>query len=137
MTYNPINANLIFRNDTVDPEFIKQYEYKTYDTWPQNWDMEAGYDVNRMKHNPLKSLDKGVENGFRFYLETWNMNFRKMNTICREYNQYNQIRLHHPAEVGISKNSNVFVPFNRIISLMVKPKITSTSDSLKSHDPKV
>ncbi len=44
-TFNAIDANLIFRNDTVDPKFIEQYqsEKQKEGNDPVLWNMEEGY----------------------------------------------------------------------------------------------
>jgi hypothetical protein len=55
---------------------------------------------------------------------------------CRSNPEFIKIALHHPAEVAL-KTSFVKMPIYKSVSMMVKPKITKTSDSLKSYDPEV
>ncbi len=36
-TINPINAKLIFREDTIDPIFLSQYQFERHDIEPKFW----------------------------------------------------------------------------------------------------
>jgi hypothetical protein len=135
MTYNPISANLIFRNDTVDPVFIEQYESRTFGTDPISWDMENGYTLKKMKSYPLRALDKGSQNGLRFEFKRTDL--ENIDTVCRKDPQSIKIAVHHPAEVVSNKNSFVTVPFNKSFTFLVRPSITKSSESLRSYDPAV
>jgi hypothetical protein len=136
-TYNSIKADMIFRTETVDPAFLSQYEFKWVNTMPQLWSMEDGYTKNSMKNYPLRSFDKGLENGLKIklYSEKWTLN--NIDTLCESHPRNVKIALHHPAEIISNQNNYFEVPFNKSVSIIVKPKITRTSESLKSYDPKV
>jgi hypothetical protein len=131
-TFNQISANLIFRNNTLDPKFLKQYSLGSSKRDPQSWSIEDDYSSDGTNFYPLKSLtvEKGLEVfiGADFPLEE--------DTYCRNDPEFIQIALHHPAEVA-PKTSFIKMPFRKSVSLMVKPKITKTSDSLRSYDPEV
>jgi hypothetical protein len=64
------------------------------------------------------------------------LSLKEISDLCRKSPQSIKITLHHPAEV-LHENSFIEVPFNKSVSVVVKPKITRTSESLKSYDPKV
>jgi amiloride-sensitive sodium channel len=137
MTFNPVRATSIFRNDTVDPAFIKQYESKKFGVDPKNWDMENGYTLKKLKNHPLRSLDKGKENGFRYYLKVLETYLDNIDKACRKDPQSMKIAVHHPAEVASNKNSFITVPFNKSFTFLLRPSVTKTSESLKSYDPAV
>ncbi len=142
MTFNTMDASIIFRNDTVDPNFIKgQFGPDPLEFTPEfkrepvSWDIEAGYDRNSIKSYPLNSLKKGIESGFTVTVETLG-EFGEIDTNCRKEPQNIKIALHHPVEVALKSNL-ISMPFNKSIQLIVKPKISRTDDSLLSYSPKV
>jgi hypothetical protein len=136
-TYNSIKADMIFRTETVDPAFLKEYEIRSVNTMPLLWNMEDGYTKNSMKNYPLRSFDKGLENGLKIYLysEKWCLN--NLDTLCESHPRNVKIALLHPAEIISNQNDYFEVPFNKSVSIIVKPKITRTSESLKSYDSNV
>ncbi len=138
MTFNQISANLIFRNDTVDPKFLKELRQDSSKMKPQSWSIETGYTSDGMQFYPLKSLNSGPQSGFGVALAIRHLEdlVENLNTHCRDNPEFIKIALHHPAEVAL-KTSFILMPFHKIVSIMVKPKITTTSDSLKSYDPEV
>jgi hypothetical protein len=135
-TFNPINAHLIFRNDTVDPIFLDQFRQLPSEMRPELWSIETGYTSNGMPYYPLKSLRKGIEGGFKVNVGSFIHLFRDIDIRCRKDPRNIKIALHHPAEVAL-QSSFISVPFNKSVSMMVKPKITTTSDSLRHYDPEV
>jgi hypothetical protein len=137
ITYNPINSDMIFRTETVDPAFLRQYELNSFNTMPQLWSMEDGYTKNSMKNYPLRSLDKGIENGYGIRLQISPWSLSNIDKVCQSHPENIKIALHHPAEIISNQNNYFEVPFNKSVSIIVKPKITRTSESLKSYDPKV
>jgi hypothetical protein len=136
-TFNLVNAHEIFRTETVDPAFLRQYEIKSFNTVPHLWSMEDGYTKNSMKTYPLRSLEKGAGNGWKTSVITNKLSLREISDLCQSHPQNIKIALHHPAEVVSNQNDYFEVPFNKSVSIVVKPKITKTSKSLKSYDPKV
>jgi hypothetical protein len=136
-SYNSIKADMIFRTETVDPAFLKEYEIRSFNTMPLLWSMEDGYIKNSMKNYPLRSFDKGLENGFKIklYSEKWSL--KNLDTLCESHPRNVKITLHHPAEIISNQNNYFEVAFNKSVSIIVKPKITRTSASLESYDPKV
>jgi hypothetical protein len=136
-TFNPVRANSIFRNDTVDPVFIKQYELSTFGTDPTNWDMENGYTLKTMKNYPLRALEKGAQNGLKLYKKVYKYELADVDTTCRKDPSDIKVAVHHPAEVVSNKNSFVTVPFNKSFTFLVRPSITKSSESLRSYDPAV
>jgi hypothetical protein len=137
LTYNSIKANMIFRTETVDPEFLREYEIKSLNTMPQLWNMEDGYTKNSMKNYPKRSFDKGLENGYKIHTETSNWVRNNIDTACQSHPYHIKIALHHPAEILSNQNHYIEVAFNKSVSIIVKPKITRTSESLMSYDPNV
>jgi hypothetical protein len=106
---------------------------------PQSWSIETGYTSDGMQFYPLKSLNSGAESGFGVALATNLLLKDLVESIDREcrYNpEHIKIALHHPAEVAL-KTSFILMPFLKSVSMMVKPKITTTSDSLRSYDPEM
>lgn len=136
-TYNPINANLIFRNDTVDPKFLTEYQLTSSAIEPRFWRMEEGYTSNRVEHDnyPLRIVDKEKEIGYKIFVNAKNDAPENIDSACWENAANIKIALHHPAEV-ISRDFFV-VPFKESANILVKPLITKTSEGLKYYDPKV
>ncbi len=83
-TFNLINAHKIFRTETVDPTFLRQYELKSFNTMPQLWSMEDGYTKNSMKNYPLRSLEKGIGNGFKTSVITDKLSLKEISDLCRK-----------------------------------------------------
>ncbi len=107
---------------------------------PQSWSIETGYSSSGMQFYPLRALNSRPQSGFEvdigtgYRLEDFHMDIDRH---CRLSNpEYMKIALHHPAEFAL-KTSYIKMPFNKSVSMMVKPKITTTSDTLKSYDPEV
>jgi hypothetical protein len=141
LTFNSIRARSIFRNDSVDPEFFENFENKKSANTlskrePQAWNIETGYTPNRMQYYPLRSLRKGLKNGLGVAIRALTYMLEDIDTTCREDPQSIKIALHHPAEVPL-ENNFITVQFNQSVQVMIRPKITRTSDSLKSYDPEV
>jgi hypothetical protein len=136
-TYNSIKADMIFRTEKVDPAFLTEYEIRSFNTMPLLWSIEDGYTKNSMKNYPLRSFDKGLENGLKISLQTEKWFLNNVDTLCQSRPRNVQITLHHPAEISSNQNSYFEMPFNKSVTIIVKPKITRTSESLKSYDPKV
>jgi hypothetical protein len=136
-TFNPVRATSIFRNDTVDLAFVKQYVTETWGTEPKNWDMENGYTLKTMKNYPLRSLDKGKKNGFRFDLKVVKIGSEDIDTTCRKDPQSIKVAIHHPVEVVSNGNDFITVPFNKSFTFFLRPSITKSSESLRSYDPAV
>ncbi len=135
-TVNPINAKLIFREDTVDPKFLTQYQFESYDIDPKFWSMEEGYAENEIENYPLRSYDSGKTNGFNLYVKIDKSRLENIDTTCQLNPFRVKIALHHPAEV-LSSKSFFTVPYNKSVTFTVKPQITRTSDDLKSYDSSV
>jgi hypothetical protein len=133
-TFNPIGSISIFRNDTVDPVFIKQYEKIKHGTEPKNWDMENGYTLNKIKNYPLRALEKRSQNGLKLYRKVLKYELTNVDTTCRKDPRNVKVAVHHPAEVVSNKNSFITVPFNKSFTFLVRPSITESSESLRSYD---
>ncbi len=136
-TFNPINSNLIFRNDTVDPAFLNQYLIQNSGTDPHFWDIETGYAPNRIKYYPIRTLDKGIENGFYAYLLVKEDMIHRIDPLCSKDSQITRIALHHPADATSNIKNFMSVPFNKSVTLFVDPKITTTSNDLRSYGSSV
>jgi hypothetical protein len=104
---------------------------------PLLWNMEDGYTKNSMKNYPLRSFDKGLENGLKINLYTEKCSLRNVDTLCQSRPRNVKIALHHSAEIISNQNNYFEVPFNKSVSIVIYPKITRTSESLESYDPKV
>ncbi len=138
MTFNQISANLIFRNEIVDPKFLRQFRSDSASLEPQSWNIETGYSSDGIHFYPLKSLNSGADSSFAVELAARHSKDleESRDRHCRHNPDFIKIALHHPAEVALKTNF-IKMPFNKSVSMMVKPKITKTSDSLKSYDPEV
>jgi hypothetical protein len=135
-TFNSIDAKLIFRNDTVDPKFLAQYQLRACEVEPNFWDIEKGYESNKIGSYPLRAFDIGKSGGFNFYVKIHESTLENMDTTCRVNPLDVKIAVHHPAEVTSSKNF-FLVPHNKSVSFVINPKITKTSESLSSFGPAV
>jgi hypothetical protein len=132
-TINPINEKEIFRNDSVDPQFLSQYQFESYgDMDPKFWSIEEGYTRNKIDNYPLRVYDGGKENGFNFYVKIPKRALEDIDTTCRRNPLGMKIALHHPAEVLSSKHFFT-VPFNKSVTFTVKPQITKTSEDLNKY----
>jgi hypothetical protein len=136
-TINPISAKEFFRNDSVDPKFLTQYQFKSYgDLDPKFWSMEEGYSRNKIDNYPLRIYDGGKTNGFNLYVKIPEGTLENIDKTCHSNPLGVKIALHHPAEVLSSKHFFT-VPYNKSVTFTVKPQITKTSDDLKKYDPSV
>ncbi len=135
-TINSIDAGLIFRNDSVDPKFLSQYQMRAREVEPKFWDIEKGYESNEIKSYPLRAFDIGKSSGFNFYVKIHESTLENMDTSCRVNPLDVKIAVHHPAEVVSSKNF-FLAPLNKSVSFVVIPKLTMTSESLSSYGPAV
>jgi hypothetical protein len=136
-TVNPISAKEIFRQDSVDPKFLTQYQFESYgDLDPKFWSMEEGYYRNKIDNYPLRVYDGGKTNGFNLYVKIDKSRLENLDTTCHSNPLGVKIALHHPAEVLSSKDFFT-VPYNKSVTFTVKPQITKTSDDLKKYDPSV
>jgi hypothetical protein len=135
-TINQISAKEIFRQESVDPKFLAEYQFQSVDIDPQFWSMEEGYTQNKIDNYPLRVYDKGKINGFNLYVKIPRSTLENRDTTCRQNPLGVKIALHHPAEVLSSKDFFT-VPYNKSVTFTVKPLITKTSDDLKKYDPSV
>jgi amiloride-sensitive sodium channel len=134
-TFNAIDANLIFRNDTVDPKFIEEYQERRGDINPVFWSMEEGYTSNTDNY-PYRAYD-GKSKALKFRPSIKNEKFNKdIDQGCNRISENFKIVVSHPAEVP-RITINRMAPFNKSVVVLVKPKVTRTSESLKSIDPNV
>jgi hypothetical protein len=135
-TFNSIDAKLIFRNDGVDPKFLAQYQLRGHEIYPKFWDIEQGYESNKINNYPLRAFDIGKSGGLNFYVKIHKSTLENMGTTCRVNPLDVKIALHHPAEVSSSKNF-FLAPSNKSVSFVISPKITRTSKSLSSFGASV
>jgi hypothetical protein len=135
-TINPISAKEIFRNDSVDPKFLSQYQFDSHDIHPKFWSLEEGYTQNKIDNYPLRTYDGGMISGFNLYVKIPESTLQNMDKTCRRNPLGLKIALHHPTEVLSSKHFFT-VPYNKSVTFTVKPQITKTSDDLKKYDPSV
>jgi amiloride-sensitive sodium channel len=138
-TFNSISANLIFRNDTVDKRFIKEYHWGTSGLGvppdPVYWSMEDGYLPN-VNNYPYRAFD-GESNGLKAEPGTDQNKLKDIQTFCNKNSKNFKLIFNHPAEVPRVANNDFLVSFNKSIVVLVIPKITKTSDDLRSYDAAV
>jgi hypothetical protein len=135
-TVNPISAKEIFRQETVDPKFLSQYQFESYDIHPKFWSLEGGYTRNKIDNYPLRVYDGGKINGFNLYVKIPESTLENIDTTCQPNPLAVKIALHHPSEV-LSPKHFFTVPYNKSVTFTVKPQITKTSDDLMKYDPLV
>jgi hypothetical protein len=134
-TFNAINANLIFRNDTVDPKFIEEYQERNGDINPAFWSMEEGYTSNTDNY-PYRVFD-GKSNALKFRTSISRKKFyRDIGRGCNGISKNFKIVVSHPAEVPRITIDNV-APFEKSVVVLITPKVTKASENLKSVDPNV
>lgn len=131
-SFNAIDGDLVFRKKTVDPTFLSEYHFEFSEINPVAWSMKKGYS-DQLKVYPLRVFDKDLKNGLKVYLKMEKNEFNNVNLICPANPMNYKIYFHHPAEV-IPRN-NFLVAFNKSATFFIKPKITRTSEELKSVDP--
>jgi hypothetical protein len=136
-TFNAIDANLIFRNDTVDPKFIKDYqtEKKEEGNDPVLWNMEEGYQPG-ISNYPYRSFQCN-DNGLQLKLAIFKDRLESLQTFCNKNPRNFKLIFNHPAEVPRVASNRLLIPFNRSVVILITPKITKTSNSLRSYDPSV
>jgi amiloride-sensitive sodium channel len=136
-TFNAIDANLIFRNDTVDPKFIKEYQIKQKKEGndPLLWSMEEGYQP-AVNNYPYRSFDSNA-NGLQLELGLSTVWVEALRTFCNKNPKSFKLIFNHPAEVPRVSSNRLLIPFNRSLDILITPKITKTSDSLRSYSPSV
>jgi amiloride-sensitive sodium channel len=136
-TFNAIDANLIFRNDTVDPKFIEKYQsnQKKEGNDPILWSMEEGYQPG-VSNYPYKAFDSNA-NSLKFKLALSKKWLKVLRTFCNKNSKSFKLIFNHPAEIPRVSSNRLLIPFNRSLDILITPKITKTSDSLKSYDPSV
>jgi hypothetical protein len=135
-TFNSIDAKLIFQYDSVDPKFLAQYQLRAHEVDPKFWDIEKGYESNKINNYPLRAFDIGKSGGLNFYLKIHKSTLENMGTTCRENPLDVKIALHHPAEVSSSINF-FLASSNKSVSFVISPKITRTLKSLSSFGASV
>jgi hypothetical protein len=136
-TFNAIDANLIFRNDTVDPKFIEDYQNKQKKEGndPVLWSMEEGYQPG-VSNYPYRSFN-GITAGLPVELMISEKKLEELQTFCNKNPRNFKLIFNHPAEVPRVSSNRLLIPFNRSVVILITPKVTKTSDSLKSYDPSV
>jgi amiloride-sensitive sodium channel len=136
-TFNAIDANLIFRNDIVDPKFIEEYqsEMKKDGNDPVLWSMEEGYQPG-ISNYPFRAFD-GNANSVKLKLAINQKTLKNLQTFCNKNPRNFKLIFNHPAEVPRVSSNRLLIPFNRSVVIFITPKITQTSDNLKSYDPSV
>ncbi len=132
-TFNQIDANLIFRNDTVDPKFIKEFQIAKNDIDPKFWNFEEGFTQGEINSYPVRAIDIGIDSGFGVDLAILEPYFPLLETTCRRNPKSTKIYLHHPVDV-YAKNF-LSVPFNKSATILVKPEMSKTSGDLRKYDP--
>lgn len=135
-SYNVIDANYVFRNDTVDPKFINEYQKtKDYNFAPVFWSASSGYNLNNRNY-PFRAFD-GKSTKFTTSPEIPLKKVKKIDNFCRPKQIYTRILLSHPAEVPDGTNEYLVIPINKSAIISLKPNIIKTADSLKAYDPSV
>jgi hypothetical protein len=77
-------GKLIFRQESVDPVFLTQYQFESFDIDPQFWSMEEGYTQNKIDNYPLRTYNKGKTNGFNLYVKIPESTLENMDKTCRK-----------------------------------------------------
>jgi hypothetical protein len=136
-TFNAIDANFIFRNDTVDSKFIEEYqsEMEKEGNDPVLWSMEEGYQQG-INNYPYRSFDENADS-LHVKVELNGKSLKRLQTFCNKNPRSFKLIFNHPAEVPRVSSNRLLIPFNRSVVILLNPKITKTSDSLKSYDPSV
>jgi hypothetical protein len=135
-TFNPVEAQIIFRNDTVDPAFFGQYQFNAHRIKPQYWSMEEGYTPGKIDNYPYRVFDIGQNNGLNIYVKNFKNILQNFDSVCHTNPQNLKIALHHPAEIA-NPTSFFQIPFNKSATYFIKPMITKTEESLSVYDPSV
>jgi hypothetical protein len=133
-TFNPVEAQIIFRNDTVDPAFFNQYQFNAFGIKPQYWSMDEGYTPGKIDNYPYRVFDIGQNNGLNIYVKSSNDILQNFDSVCHTNPQNLKIAIHHPAEIP-DPTSFFQIPFNKSATYFIKPVITKTSESLSDYDP--
>jgi hypothetical protein len=136
VTFNSISADLIFRNDTVDPDFLNQYQFRLESRdliKPKYWNMEDGYEPNKINNYPVRSVNYGSIYGLFMHIKIKEDSAGDIDIVCRDNSMSLKVYVHHPAEVP--SMDFFLVPLNKSANFLIKPQITWTSKNLVSYDP--
>jgi amiloride-sensitive sodium channel len=136
-TYNAINRDFIFRNNTVDIDFKDSYQMNGKNHDPYFYNFEKGYTSKTVVNYPLRSFFNGFNSGLKTQLMVNTNGIKNLATKCRKGSMMIRIILHHPAEVPDVSNNYFLVPFHKRVFLSITPRVTKTSKSLRYLDPVV
>lgn len=126
-TFNTLNANEMFRMDSMHTD----YNYLDHNKTADHWSLETGYTANAsLSPYPLRVLSAGARAGLFVLLPLYKYD---LDYICRGPVQGFKILLHTPGEIPRVSKQYFRVPLNQEVVVAVKPNMITTSEGLKDY----
>lgn len=128
-TFNGLNASELYREGTINYNFIWEQQKRT----ELEWDLQNGYKQQAgARPYPERVISAGARAGLFVVLQGFDYN---MDYLCRGPVQGFKVLLHSPDEVPQVTKQYFRVPFNKEIIVSVKPNMIVTSESLFGYPP--
>ncbi|CAO1362063.1 unnamed protein product [Diamesa serratosioi] len=126
LTYNQFFNENIEKSQKM-PQHGRRYEYIT------SWSLEGGYKDTSVDIYPYRAMISGVKAGLSFNLLTLAAD---IDASCGLNVNGFKIALHTPGEFPRFEKHFYQIPFGQYVMISVKPKVITTSKSLKIYSPK-
>ncbi|XP_074027635.1 pickpocket protein 28-like [Leptinotarsa decemlineata] len=129
-SFNILDRSQIFRSN------VKHYkEYHTQKEVVKNsWSMENGYTENASLYpHPLRALLAGAKNSLEIILVSPKS---EIDHTCKSSLQGFRVSLHIPSRIPRPSQEYFQVPVNEVVLAAVYPDMMTTSDSVKTYNPK-
>ncbi|XP_077285510.1 pickpocket protein 28-like [Arctopsyche grandis] len=128
-TSNMLNAQELFRN-----EMLEHYEYLKDIKKSEGWSLGDGYPKNLpFKTYPTRGMGAGTTTGITVVFKAYS---KDLDYLCRGPVQGFKVSLHTPVEMPQVSQQYFRVPLNQEVIAAVKPNMITTSEGLKSYNPK-
>ncbi|XP_069695435.1 pickpocket protein 28-like isoform X2 [Periplaneta americana] len=127
-SFNILASEELFRNGTVQRNQKHLNHNETLD-----WDLETGYrDINAKTTFPRRALTSGARSGLSMFLLIMDI---EQDPICSFPIDGVKVLLHNPTDYPIVVEQHFRVPLDRDVVVGIKPRVMTTSESLRSYEP--
>lgn len=135
-TFNLLRSSEIFRNEVLDPEYLKFTEWifrNNLDRSSYKWDLRNGYSRQaQYKTYPLRSTKSSSSQGFHLQMSA---SKKDLKIECENGTQGYKLMLHHPGDWPHFTNNFIQISHNKKYKIVIKPDIIQTASTLKSYHP--
>ncbi|XP_045451428.1 pickpocket protein 28-like [Melitaea cinxia] len=129
-TFNTISANQLLRIENLNTD----YNYLKSSNEKQTWTLENGYPPNTpFETYPHRGTGYGDNAGLSLLLQAKKKDF---DYLCSGPIQGFKILLHNPADFPRLSQQYLSISLGRNVIIAVKPKMMTTSEGLKSYNPR-